>query len=239
MNRIQCLVKGLALTLIFVGVGGVCLAQEKSEKPKDGPRTSMIDELWRQMGQLQRQIVGLEVGDANPRATPRSEPLPGNIAQALPDNARQKNSNGKSRDAQKPEPAPKPVVGPEKPLKTRDSTTEAQIDQLWRQITELQRAILKLEITDMNPRLLASAAPSANDTDRSEKVDNASTRNPDGSGSGPNRETLQKPLPGPEKPLQPRGPSNEAQIGHLWQQIGHLYKQIVVLELRDTGSLAN
>jgi hypothetical protein len=205
MNRIQCLVKGLALSLIIVAVGGLGRAQEKPGKPQDGARISMIDELWRQMGQLQRQIVGLEVGDANPRAIPRSEPLPGNIARALPDNTPQKKSEATSRDVQKPEAAPKTVAGPEKRPRSRDSTNEAQIDQLWRQITELQKAILKLEIAGMNPRLIASAA-NGNDL-------------------------------GQQKPVQPRGGSNEAQIGQLWQQIGQLYKQIVTLEVRDTGSL--
>ena len=234
MNRIQCLVKGLALSLIVVGVAGVSFAQQNPRKPQDGPRTSMIDELWRQMGQLQKQIVGLEVGDMNPRATPRSEPLPGNIAQQLPDNAPQKKSDGKSRDAQKPAPAQKTVPGPEKPPRLRDSTNTAQIDQLWRQITELQKSILKLEIADMNPRLLASAAPAANGTDRTEKPDTASTRNPDRtSGNGPKLETPQKTILGPQKPLQPRGGSNEAQIGQLWQQISQLYKQIVALEVGD------
>jgi hypothetical protein len=236
MNRIQCLVKGLALTLVFVGVGGISLAQEKPRKSQDGPRTSMIDELWRQMGQLQKQIVGLEVGDANPRATPRSEPLPGNIAQQLPDNVSQKKSDGKPRDAQKPVPASKTVPGPEKPPKLRDSTNEAQIDQLWRQITELQKAILKLEIADTNPHLLASATPAANGNGRTERPDTASTKNSDRtSGNGPNRETPQKTIPGQEKPLEPRGGSNEAQIGQLWQQISQLYKQIVALEVGDMG----
>lgn len=240
MNRIQCLAKGLALSLIFVGVGGVGLAQEKPGKPQEGPRTSMIDELWRQMGQLQKQIVGMEVEDIKPRAIPRSEPLPGNIAQALPDNALPKKSDGKSRDIQKPVPAPKTVPGPEKPPKLRDSTSEAQIDQLWRQITELQKAILKLEIADMNPRLLASAAPAANDADRIEKPDTASTRNPDrASGNDQKRETPQKTIPGPEKPLQPRGGSNEAQIAQLWQQIGQLYKQVIALEVGDSGTRGN
>jgi hypothetical protein len=197
----------------------------------------MIDELWRQMGQLQKQIVGIEVGDMKPRAVPRSEPLPGNIAVALPDDAPPKKSDGKSRDVQKPVPTPKTVPGPEKPPKLRDSTNEAQIDQLWRQITELQKAILKLEIADMNPRLIASAAPAANGTDRTEKPDIAAAQNPDRtSGNAQKRETPQKTIPGPEKPLQPRGGSNEAQIGQLWQQIGQLYKQIVALEVGDAQS---
>jgi hypothetical protein len=237
MNRIQWLVKGLALSLIFAGVGAVSLAQERPEKPQEGPRTSMIDELWRQMGQLQRQIVGLEVGDVNPRATPRSEPLPGNIAQALPDNAVQKKSNGKSRDAQKPEPTPKTVPGPERPPKFRDTTNEAQIDQLWRQITELQKAILKLEIADMNPRLFASVTLAANGNDRADGLDTASTRNSERPfRDSEKRDSLQNFLPTQQKPLQPRGGSNEAQIGRLWQQISQLYKQIVALEVGDTSS---
>ena len=136
---------------------------------------------------------------------------------------------------QKPAPAPKPVPGPEKPPKVRDSRNEAHIDQLWRQITELQKAVLKMEIGDMNPRLLASATLGANSNDRIEKPDNASTSNPDRTFSnGEKRESLQRANPGPEKPLQPRGGSNEAQIAQLWQQIGQLYKQIVALEVGDT-----
>jgi hypothetical protein len=235
MNRIQCLVKGLALSLVLVAVTGLGLAQEKPRKPQDAPRTSMIDELWRQMGQLQKQIVGLEVGDAKPRATPRFEPFPGNIAQASSNNASQKASGPKSGDIQNPEPAQKTVPAQEPPPKLRDSMSEAQIDQLWRQITELQKTILKLEIADMNPRLLASAA--ANGTDRTEMTDTASARNPDRtSGNGPNRETPQKTIRRQQRPLEPQGPSNEVQISHLWQQIGQLYKQIVTLEVRDTGS---
>jgi hypothetical protein len=237
MNRIQWLAMGLALSLIFAGVGGANLAQERPGKPQDGPRTSIIDDLWRQMGQLQKQIVGLEFAEAKPRATPRFEPFPGNIAQVSPTNASQKASGPKSGDIQTPEPAQKTVPAQEPQPKLRDSTSEPQIDQLWRQIAELQKAILKLEIADMNPRLLASAATAANGADRTEKTDTASARNPDRtSGNGPNRETSQKTIRGQQRPLEPRGPSNEAQIGHLWQQIGQLYKQIVTLEVRDTGS---
>jgi hypothetical protein len=101
----------------------------------------------------------------------------------------------------------------------------------------LQKAILKLEIADMNPRLIASAAPAANGNGRTEKPDTASTRNPDRtSGNDQKRETPQKTIPGLEKPLPPRGGSNEAQIAQLWQQIGQLYKQIVALEVGDSGT---
>lgn len=237
MNRIRWLVKGLALSLIFAGVGAVSLAQERQEKPQQDPRTSMIDELWRQMGLLQRQIVGLEVGDVNPRATPRSELLPGNIAQALLYNAPQKRSEGKSGDVQKREPTPKTVPGPEKPPKFRDSTNETQIDQLWRQIAELQKAILKLEIADMNPRLFASVTLAANGNDRADGFDTASTRNSERPfRDGDRRDSLQNFFSTQQKPLQPRGGSNEAQIGRLWQQISQLYKQIVALEVGDTSS---
>jgi len=233
MNRIQCLVVALALSLIFMCVGVVSLAREKPAKPQDGPRSSMIDDLWRQMGQLQRQIVGLGVGDANPR----SEPLPGNIAQALLYNAPKTKTEGKSRDTQKPVPAQKTVPGPEKPPRLRDSTNEAQIDQLWRQIAELQKAILKLEIADMNPRLFASATLAANGNDRPERHDTASTRNSQRpSGDSEKRDSLQELIPPQQKPLQPRGGSTEAQIGQLWQQISQLYKQIVALEVADSHS---
>jgi hypothetical protein len=227
MNRIQWFVKSLALSLMFVQVGGVNLAQEKPDKPQDGPRTPMIDELWRQMGQLQRQIVGLEIRDMKPRS-----PLPGNIAKSFRDNAPQKASKENSGSTQQPNPEQKTVPGQEPPPRLRDSTTEAQIDQLWRQITELQKSILKLEIADTNPRLLASVAPAANGNGRTEKSDTP-TRNPDRTSSGgPNLERPQKPIPGSDHPLQPRGGSNEAQIGQLWQQIGQLYTQIVALEVR-------
>jgi hypothetical protein len=236
MNRIQSLVRGLVLSLIFLGVAGVSRAQEKPVDPQVGPRISMIDELWRQTGQLQRQIFGLEVGVANPRSTPRSTPLPGNIAEQSPDNALQKKADGKSGDVQKPTPAQKTVPGPEKPQRPRDGSSAAQIDQMWRQITELQKAILKLEIAEMNPRLIAGAAPAANSSGRTEKPDITSTRNPERtSGSGPNREDPPRTIPGSENAQQPRGTSNEVQIGQLWQQIGQLYKRIVALELGDMG----
>jgi hypothetical protein len=238
MNRIQCLATGLALSLVFVGVGGGSLAREKSGKPQDDPRTSIVDALWQQMGQLQRQIIGLEAGDANPREIPRPEPLPGNIARTLPDNAPQERSEGKPRDTRKPEPAQKTVLGPEKPPQLGESTNEARIDQLWRQITALQKAILKLEVADLNPRLFASATPAANGTDRTKRHDTASTRNserPFGNGDE-KRESPNESLPAQYRPLQPRGGSNAAQIGQLWQQISQLYKQIVALEVGDARS---
>jgi hypothetical protein len=236
MNRIQCLIKGLALSLILVAVAGLGLAQEKLRKPQDGPRTSMIDDLWRQMGQVQKQIVGLEVGDANPRAIPRREPLPADIAQASSDNAPQRASAGKSRDVQKPESERKTVPGQEPLPKLRDSTAEFQIDQLWRQITELQKTILKLEIADTNPRLIAIAPPPANSNAGTERSDTASTRNSERrDGNGDRAEFPQKSVLGQQKPVPPRGGSNESQIGQLWQQIGQLYKQIVALEVGDTG----
>jgi hypothetical protein len=232
MSCNQRLANGLALILILLGVG-VGLAQEKPVKPQDGPRTSMIDELWRQMGQLQRQIVGLEVGDASPRATLRSEPAPRNSAELYSD-IPQKKAAAESRDDQNSEPVQKTVPGQEAPPKLRDSSNEAQIDQLWRQITELQKTILKLEITDTNPRLFATATLSRNDNDRIERSDNI----PKGNSNRPSRDSpkgdpLQKSPPAPQKPLQPRGGSNEAEIGHLWQQIGKLYKQIVAMEVGD------
>ena len=63
MNRIQWLVKGLALSLIFAGVGGVGLAQERPLQPRGGSNEAQIAQLWQQIGQLYKQIVALEVGD--------------------------------------------------------------------------------------------------------------------------------------------------------------------------------
>jgi hypothetical protein len=77
MNRIRWFVRSLALSLMFVEVGGVSLAREKPDKPQDGPRTAMIDELWRQMGQVQRQIVGLEIRDTKPACDSTVGPIAG------------------------------------------------------------------------------------------------------------------------------------------------------------------
>lgn len=254
MSRNQVLVRVLACSLVVVW-SAAALAQvppgddqkpkkespEKSrpelKNPQDaqkGSHTSKIDQMWREIGQLHKQIVELEVADMNPRAT-SGDPTPFPAPPSLPERSSKKKPEARSEEPQKPEQSQKTRPGQDRPSETRGGPNAVKIDQLWRQITEKQKEICRLEVAAARSGGLPGPKASTDGVGRIETLASNSpnlTEDPAGDGQ---KEEEQQTRPAQDRPGETRGGFNDSRILKLWQEIGERHRQIVGFVVGDSA----
>ena len=221
----------------LVALGVVCLAQEPTRekqpakdtnrlKPSEqvekiAPRTESADQLWKQIGQLHRQIVMLEMHPTGPAAgtatAPESPPTPGSQPKAAPTTPTRP-ENDLLLNQLRPEDALKQIQG------AVGAITSHSSEGLWTQIAQLHKQIVQLEAAD---------APSR--TERAFRGTEEPEKN-----SGPAAKESKAPAtlePNKTHATEKTGAdSRHSQIEQLWSRIADLQQQIVAMEVKELKS---
>jgi hypothetical protein len=219
-------IRTLDITLLPIG------GQVKPEDPQKGTHASRTEQLWREIGQLHKQVVDLEVADIKPRETSGETTTP---SPRRPENSPQRKPEAAPGEPQKPDSPQTTRLGQDRPSASRGGINETKIDQLWRQIAEKQKEICRLEVADLRSGTIAGLRASASGDGRADRPNTSPKNSEPPSANGQKEEFPQDKPPAQERPDELRGGTLDSRLFKLWQEIAERHRKIVAFELGDTA----